>query len=101
MEKPLTPRLALSLIAALAQTPTILALRDRRYKYIYYHGVWDTNELYDLEADPQERRNLVAVAAHAERVAEMRGRLFDRLRETDGMRILLRRPTGYQAAERR
>ena len=28
-------------------------------KYIQYHGVWDTEELYDLERDPGEMNNLI------------------------------------------
>jgi arylsulfatase A-like enzyme len=86
---------------AFPHTPTVLALREQRYKYIYYHGVWDTNELYDLQADPDERTNLIGAAEHAARVTAMRNRLFDRLQETDGMRIPLRRPTDWQAAERK
>ena len=39
------------------QTPTTYAIRDDRYKYIYYHGVWDKNELYDLQTDPREMEN--------------------------------------------
>ena len=35
-------------------------LRDPRrpYKYIRYYGVWDIEELYDLNADPKEMHNL-------------------------------------------
>ena len=31
-------------------TPTTFAIRTRDFKYIQYHGVWDTEELYDLQA---------------------------------------------------
>ena len=41
------------------QTPTVFALRTDRYKYIQYHGVWDTEELYDLRSDPAESDNLI------------------------------------------
>ena len=34
------------------QTPTMHALRGERYKYIRYHGLWDTDELYDLAGRP-------------------------------------------------
>ncbi|MDR0394724.1 MAG: sulfatase, partial [Tannerella sp.] len=30
------------------QTPTMHGVRTDRYKYIRYHGIWDTNEFYDL-----------------------------------------------------
>ncbi|HEU4829314.1 MAG TPA: sulfatase [Gemmatimonadales bacterium] len=85
---------------AFPHTPTVLALRDDRWKYIYYHGVWDRAELFDLDADPAERRNLADDPAQAERVTRMRNRLFEHLAETGGMRIPLRRPTGWRAAER-
>ena len=65
------------------------ALRGDRYKFIYYHGVWDLEELYDIRADPEERTNLAE--AMPELAAEMRGRLFDRLAEDDAMRVPLRR----------
>ena len=42
-------------------TPTQFALRGDRYKYIFYHGVWDVNEFYDLQEDPSERFNLINV----------------------------------------
>ncbi len=41
------------------QTPTIFGLRTKRYSYMTYHGVWDLFELYDMEADPKQRYNLV------------------------------------------
>ncbi len=41
------------------QTPTILGVRTKRYKFIQTHGVWDKYELYDLQADPHEMNNLI------------------------------------------
>ena len=86
---------------AFPHTPTVFALREERWKYIYYHGVWDRPELFDLEADPAERRNLVDDPEQADRVVRMRTRLFEHLAESGGMQIPLRRPTGWRAAERR
>ena len=86
---------------AFPHTPTVFALRDERYKFIFYHGIWDTNELFDLETDPDERHNLIGVPAYQERVREMRDRMWDRLESTDGMRIPLKRTGPWQAGERR
>lgn len=41
------------------QTPTLHALRTDRYKYIHYYGIWDSDELYDLQEDPLETNNLI------------------------------------------
>ena len=84
---------------AFPHTPTTFALRGDRWKYIYYHGVWDTSELYDLASDPQERVNLLHVPMLADTVTSMRDRLFDRLEATDGMQVPVRRGN-WQAAER-
>ena len=73
-----------------------LALRGDRYKFIYYPGVWDTQELYDLQTDPKERHNLIDVPEHQERVRTMRGRLWDLLEAADAMSTPLRRGTGQQ-----
>ncbi len=86
---------------AFPHTPTVLSLRDGRYKYIYYHGVWDDPELFDLTNDPLERHNLVRDPAQAERVSAMRTSLFDQLSATGGMQIPLRVPTGWRADLRR
>jgi N-acetylglucosamine-6-sulfatase len=84
---------------AFPHTPTTFALRGDRYKFIYYHGIWDLHELYDLQADPAERRNLIDVPEYQNVVAEMRNRLFDRLEADDAMRVPLRRGS-WQAGER-
>jgi N-acetylglucosamine-6-sulfatase len=84
---------------AFPHTPTTFALRGERYKYIYYHGVWDTQELFDLESDPHERHNLIDLPEYQELASEMRTRMWDRLEETGGMNIPLRRGD-WQACER-
>jgi N-acetylglucosamine-6-sulfatase len=84
---------------AFPHTPTTFALRGERFKYIYYHGVWDDQELFDLATDPHERFNLIALPAYRETVEEMKDRMWEMLEETDGMRIPLRRGD-WQACER-
>ncbi len=44
------------------QTPSILGLRTDKYSYSNYHGVWDRNELYDIQSDPDQEKNLLADA---------------------------------------
>jgi N-acetylglucosamine-6-sulfatase len=60
-------------------TPTTFALRTDRYKFIMYHGIWDTEELYDLKKDPQEMRNLINEPGYLGVVADLRAKLFDKL----------------------
>jgi hypothetical protein len=72
------------------QTPTMFALRTERYKFIYNHGVWDINELYDLQNDPFEINNLIRSSAHQDVAQQMRAEIFQWLQQTGGMQIPLR-----------
>ncbi|HJQ80909.1 MAG TPA: sulfatase/phosphatase domain-containing protein, partial [Lacipirellulaceae bacterium] len=65
---------------AFPQTPTMFALRGERFKFIQHHGVWDIDELYDLQADPKETRNLFFDPQYAAVVREMREALDAELR---------------------
>lgn len=84
---------------AFPHTPTTFALRQDRYKYIWYHGVWDRDELYDIQEDPLERYNLSEVPQYRQLRNEMRTRLFDIMEERGAMIIPLRR-AGWQADEK-
>jgi N-acetylglucosamine-6-sulfatase len=65
-------------------TPTVHSLRTDRYKFIRVHGLWDLDELYDLQEDPLESRNLIASENHKPIAAQMRERLFEVLEKTGG-----------------
>ena len=70
-------------------TPTLHAIIGGRWKYIRCHGLWDRDELYDLENDPGELRNLIHQAEHAERVAALNARLWEMLAESGGLEMPL------------
>ncbi len=78
------------------QTPTTFALRGDRFKYIRYQGIWDTDELYDLQNDPEERRNLINEPGLAETVQTMKQQLFDQLEDSGGLKIPLLEDRGQQ-----
>lgn len=75
------------------QTPTVHALREDRYKFIRFHGLWDLDELYDLAADPMESRNLLAEPGHEDLARAMSAKMFSELERTGGMQIPLRPDT--------
>jgi arylsulfatase A-like enzyme len=56
-------------------------VRDRRYKYIWNAAAED--ELYDLELDPGELRNLATDPTYATELARLRRRLVDWMIEID------------------
>jgi N-acetylglucosamine-6-sulfatase len=79
------------------QTPTVHALREDRYKYIHFHGIWDLDELYDIAADPNENNNLLAAPGHEDLAQRLSTKLFALLERTDGMQIPLSADAGFQA----
>jgi N-acetylglucosamine-6-sulfatase len=64
-------------------------LRGSRYKYIHVHGLWDVDELYDLQTDPLETTNLIFSQEHENIVKRMNQQLFDTLKQSAGMYIPL------------
>ena len=82
-------------------TPTTFAIRTDRYKYVFYHGVWDDNGFYDLQTDPLERHNLVGVPAYQEQIRAMQAQLFDELEASGGLAIPVRRPEGERLDQRK
>jgi N-acetylglucosamine-6-sulfatase len=74
------------------QTPTMFALRGQQYKLIQYHGIWDTDELYDIAKDPHEIRNLIRDPKYKQLTSQMRQQLHQRLKETGGLAI----PLGFK-----
>ena len=83
------------------QTPTMHGVRTDRYKYIRYHGIWDTNEFYDLQADPNETNNLIASPEHQEIIRELAGEIYDWLESTGGMQIPLKRTIKHRWGDHR
>jgi len=73
------------------QTPTMHGVRTDRYKLIRYHGVWDTNEFYDLKEDPYEMNNLIGSPQHQELIESLASDVYDWLETTGGMQIPLKR----------
>jgi N-acetylglucosamine-6-sulfatase len=71
------------------QTPTLHALRGNRYKYIHVQGLWDIDELYDLQNDPLETTNLIFSKEHETIIKQMNEQLFATLKQTEGMYIPL------------
>lgn len=76
---------------AFPQTPTMFGVRTDDYKYIHYHGIWDTNEFYDLRNDPDELHNQIANPEYQDVIKELSKDLFDWLERTDGMSLPLKR----------
>ena len=83
------------------QTPTTFGVRTDRYKYIRYHGIWDTNEFYDLQEDPYEMNNLINAPEHQQMIKELANDLFDWLESSEGMKIPLKRTVKHAGGNHR
>ncbi|GHU99875.1 acetylglucosamine-6-sulfatase [Bacteroidia bacterium] len=83
------------------QTPTTFGVRTDKYKYIRYHGIWDTNEFYDLEADPYETTNLIASPEHQQTIKQLTEDLYSWLEGTGGMNIPLKRTVKFRHGDHR
>ncbi len=82
------------------QSPTVFSLRGDRYKYTTYYGLWDTDELFDIQADPMEQNNLIHNPEFRKIKKDMEDRLYSMLEETGGMEIPLNQPRGSSQNKR-
>ncbi|MGL4630541.1 MAG: sulfatase family protein [Leadbetterella sp.] len=80
-------------------TPTQFAIRTDNFKYIRYHGIWDSNEFYDLKADPNEMNNLIRDSRYQTQIKSMAEQLYDWLETTNGMQIPLKRTIKYRIGD--
>lgn len=81
-------------------TPTHFSLRGDQYKYTTYYGVWDTDELFDIQADPKEQNNLIHEPKFAKVRDQMQDRLYKMMDELGGMAIPMNPPRGRQQNKR-
>ena len=82
------------------QSPTQFALRGGRFKYITYYGLWDVDELYDLQTDPGETKNLIYNREHRKVAKQMENRLYAMLGEEGGLDIPMNQPKGSSQNKR-
>ncbi|MDQ8197659.1 sulfatase [Pelagicoccus enzymogenes] len=82
------------------QTPTQFSLRGDRFKYITYYGLWDTDELFDIQADPGEQRNLIHDPKYAKQQREMENRLYEMMEDLGGDAVPLRKPGAFSKNKR-
>ena len=76
------------------QSPTVFSLRSDKYKYTTYYGLWDTDEFYDIQADPNEQKNLIRDPALKKEIKDMEKRLYEMMADLGGMDIPMNAPRG-------
>jgi len=56
----------------------------------YLHGIWDLDELYDLQSDPHAQHNLIFSQPYQGQITGMRAELHQRLVAADANRVPFR-----------
>lgn len=82
------------------QTPTHFSLRGKQYKYTTYYGVWDTDELFDIQNDPNEQNNLIHLPDFEKVKVDMQTRLYQMMADLGGMEIPMNPPRGRKQNKR-
>ena len=75
---------------AFPQTPTQYAVRTDQYKFIRSQGVWDIDQLYDIQKDPYEVNNLIRKPEMQDIAKQLNKKLWDWLGQTQGLYIPLK-----------
>lgn len=65
-------------------TPTIHGLRTEQHSYMQYAGVWDKNELYDIQADPDQTNNILGDVE----IVRSRGRVFHQIPDRERQELV-------------
>lgn len=81
-------------------TPTHFSLRGDQYKFTTYYGLYDTDELFDIQADPMEQNNLIHDPEFADLHREMEATLYEMMEDLGGMDIPMNPPRGKRRVER-
>ena len=82
------------------QSPTVFSLRSDKYKYTSYYGLWDTDEFFDIQADPGEQNNLIRSSQHNKVRKQMENRLYKMMAELGGMDTPMNPPKGHSNNKR-
>ena len=82
------------------QSPTVFSLRSDKFKYSTYYGLWDTDEFFDIQADPMEQKNLIRDPAYQKQQKDMENRLYKMMAELGGMDIPMNQPAGNSQNKR-
>jgi N-acetylglucosamine-6-sulfatase len=67
------------------QTPTVTGLRTTKYSYMKYYSIWDQNELYDVEKDPDQMNNLLGNV----RLTTQSGQLNNQIKDPNLKKLVL------------
>ena len=72
----------MKVLTAQGNVPWWVMIRDGKFKYIRTLVAGEMEELYDLEADPEELHNLARVAGHSTQVEALRVKAIAELKRT-------------------
>ncbi len=72
-------------------TPTMFGVRSEKYKFIKYYGIWDRNEFYDIQNDPNEMYNLISKKELQPEIKRNLDLLNNWLENTNGLKIPLKK----------
>ena len=76
------------------QSPTVFSIRSDKFKYNSYYGLWDTDEFFDIQSDPDEQNNLIRSPEYEEQVKQMEAKMYEMMGELGGMDIPMNQPAG-------